>query len=571
MNSLQILFMLFGALFLTNVTCQTDSTAMSGLHVKGNRIVNSADKEVRLRGANRPGTEYSCVQYGKIFDGPVDQASIDSMRSWKMNAVRVPINEDCWSGTDGVDPALGGSTYQNAIIDYVSLLTRNGLAVIVDLHWASNGTSATAHKQIPMPARATAPALWVSLANAFKSNSAVLFDIYNEPFPDGNAWDSSDAWSCWKSGGYCADIGYETAGMDELVEAVRSTGSTNIVLISGIQYATSLVRFLEFMPNDNNLAAAVHIYDFNFCRSRGCWDIYWRPVYEKIPLVAAEMGQTDCDTDFIYDVMNYADANGIGFLAWAWLPADCAKDPSIIRDFNGTASNYGIGLQTHLNNLAAGIPTPFYYTFSIFADRRTHWVDNWTPLDALIYFNETKTVHSGSYSIKFSAVPNKPLHYMCWGCFNTTYVRGVNIWVNGGGNSNQKIYVNMMQMSDLDNVAKQTAYNQAVEPGVDLASLIDGGIPANTWKLAYLNLSRFPAGSYDGISFNADSNQTWIYLDDIKALAVNDDGTEKVIIPNTSATGSNSASTSTGAVNSAHYLLPSCLLAALSLLVSVAL
>lgn len=40
-----------------------------------------------LKGVNRPGTEYSCVQYGKIFDGPSDQASIDAMRVCTNNIV----------------------------------------------------------------------------------------------------------------------------------------------------------------------------------------------------------------------------------------------------------------------------------------------------------------------------------------------------------------------------------------------------------------------------------------------------------------------------------------------------
>jgi len=551
---------------IKQTTSQTAATAMEGLHVSGNRILNSKGQEVRLRGANRPGTEYSCVQYGKIFDGPVDQKSIDAMRSWKMNAVRVPINEDCWSGIDGVAEKLGGVYYQSAIKDFVSLLTKNGMAVIVDLHWASNGTDATAHKQIPMPSRNTAVKLWESIASAFKDNSAVLFDVYNEPFPDGNEWDTDAAWDCWKNGGYCSGIGYDGAGMDELVKAVRSVGATNIVLISGIQYATSLVRFLEFMPSDNNMAAAVHVYDFNLCRSRGCWDIYWRPVFEKIPLIAAEMGQTDCATDFIYDVMNYADANGIGFLAWAWLPADCAKDPSIIHDFEGTATDYGIGLQTHLNNLAQGKSTPYYDTFSIYDDARTHWVDNWTPPDAAVFLNENKTVRTGLHSIKFSAQYQKSLHFMCWGCFNTEKIRGVNIWVNGGGNSDQKITVNLMKMSNLKDVPSGTASNNVVGSGYDLASLIvDGGvISPSSWKLAYLNLSWVEKGTYDGISFNSDSEQKWIYFDDIKALAINDDGTDKTIPPNTS--GDNS-----GSVSSAFPLLPSYAIFAVCFVFSVVL
>lgn len=35
---------------------------MTGLHVDGNTIKNGAGQAVRLRGVNRSGTEYKCVQ-----------------------------------------------------------------------------------------------------------------------------------------------------------------------------------------------------------------------------------------------------------------------------------------------------------------------------------------------------------------------------------------------------------------------------------------------------------------------------------------------------------------------------
>jgi len=551
------LFALLLGTMVLHVSCQTALTAMSGLHVSGNRIYNYVNQEVRLRGVNRPGTEYSCVQYGKIFDGPTDQASIDKMRDWKMNAVRVPLNEDCWVGKDGVDPTLGGTNYQNAIVNYVNLLTQNSIAVIVDLHWASNGSSATAHAQLAMPSRATAPDVWVSIATAFKSNSAVLFDVYNEPFPDYNAWDTTDAWNCWKNGGQCPGIAFEAAGMDELVAAIRSTGATNIVMISGIQYATSLVRFMEFKPDDDQLAAAVHVYDFNFCTSAGCWDTYWRPVFENIPLIAGETGQTDCSTDFMYDFMHYADANGIGYLAWAWLPANCAKDPSLISDFDGTATDYGISLQTHLNNLAEGKPEPIYATFNIYEDKLTHWVDNWSPVNATLWFNENKTVQSGLHSIGFKAQPENPLWIACWDCFNTTTIRGINFWVHGGGNSNQDITIDFVKLDDLTKIYSGTSTSTYLY-SLNLATLIPGGISANSWQLAYLNMSTMPAGAYDGIRFSSTSDQSVIYLDNIRALAINDDGSDHSIVPNTGSTS-----------NDGLYLLPSCLLVSFALLFSM--
>src|SRR5690348_1487953 len=72
------------------------------LRVSGNQIVDGTGQPVRLFGVNRSGTEYACIQGNGIFDGPNDDASLAAIRTWKANAVRVPMNEDCWLGIGGV-------------------------------------------------------------------------------------------------------------------------------------------------------------------------------------------------------------------------------------------------------------------------------------------------------------------------------------------------------------------------------------------------------------------------------------------------------------------------------------
>jgi endoglucanase len=102
-------------------------TTATGLHVvrgaggAAGHLVDADGHMVLLRGANRAGTEYACL-YGNVFDGPSDQASITAMKSWHINAVRVPMNEDCWLGLNGVPAASSGASYRDAIRAYVSLL-----------------------------------------------------------------------------------------------------------------------------------------------------------------------------------------------------------------------------------------------------------------------------------------------------------------------------------------------------------------------------------------------------------------------------------------------------------------
>jgi len=57
-----------------------------------------------------------------IFAGPSGQASVKDMKSWGINALRLPLNEASLNGESYVDPGYAGVNYRNAITSYVKLL-----------------------------------------------------------------------------------------------------------------------------------------------------------------------------------------------------------------------------------------------------------------------------------------------------------------------------------------------------------------------------------------------------------------------------------------------------------------
>src|SRR5579859_2289883 len=122
--------------------------AASTLHVEGNHFVDGG-KTVRLLGVNHSGTESSCREWNRetsLFQGPTDDSLVAGMKTWHINAVRLPLNEDCWLGINGISPAMGGKVYQAAIVDYVQRIRSGGLYVILDLHMNSAGdTTADGH------------------------------------------------------------------------------------------------------------------------------------------------------------------------------------------------------------------------------------------------------------------------------------------------------------------------------------------------------------------------------------------------------------------------------------------
>ena len=336
----------------------------TGLHVVGNQIEDSNGNVFVPRGVDRMGTEYACRASSdpSDFDGPVDQTAVSAMLTWDINAVRVPLNEDCWLGING-EPANGktAAQYQSDIVNWVNLLNQNGLVVILDLHWNNSGTNQSLGQE-PMPDLDHAPAFWTSVANTFKSNSSVIFDLYNEPYP-GFSNGSTTGWTCWKNGSTaantspCADVPFAVAGMQTLVNTVRATGATNILMLGGLAYSNDLTGWLANEPTDpdNNLAASVHIYNFNSCSNATCWNAQIAPVIAKVPVIAGEIGENDCAHTFIDGLMNWLDSQNTGYLAWTWtvVPNGCATTPSLINDYTGTPSGYGAGLQAHLLALAA--------------------------------------------------------------------------------------------------------------------------------------------------------------------------------------------------------------------------
>lgn len=332
---------------LATVTVGAANTGIDGLHVVGNQIQNAAGQEVRIHGVNRSGTEYACIQGWGIFDGPSDAASLQAIRSWHANAVRIPLNEDCWLGINGAAPAYSGANYQQAIADYVALATQQGLIPILDLHWTAPGTT-PANAQTPMPDRDHSPTVWTQVAQAFKGNSSVIFELFNEPYPDYQQ-DTTAAWTCWRDGGTCSGVSYTAAGMQELVNAVRGTGATNVLILSGIQYSNTLTHWMDYKPTDplNNMGAVWHVYNFNICSTVSCYDTNAGPVLAKYPIVATEIGEDDCQGSFITTLMGWLDTNGGSYVAHVWDTwGSCL---SLISTFSGTPNGtYGQTYHDHL-------------------------------------------------------------------------------------------------------------------------------------------------------------------------------------------------------------------------------
>ncbi len=331
------------------------------LHVSGNRIVDDSGTPVDLVGVNRSGGEYMCVQKGGFWDGPVDDEALDAMQSWSVHAVRLPLNEDCWLGQGAGKPRFSGAVYRNAVAVLVARLESHGLTPILDLHWTdgawtgreSRCSSALATCQKPVP-DGHALDFWRSVAQTFRSDRAVAFDLFSEPYPgDIGVVAHSQSWDCWLAGGSeCGEVGYDVTGMQQLVNAVRGTGARNLVLVSGSSWSRDLTGWLDHRPSDptGNLAAAWHWYDDGSCTDEGCWQREVAPVAAQVPVIVTEIGEKDCSSTLVEPLMTWLDQHNVSYLAWSWNTGSCDADPALIKDYSGAPTTFGQGVMEHLRS-----------------------------------------------------------------------------------------------------------------------------------------------------------------------------------------------------------------------------
>lgn len=324
---------------LVGTGCSSDPLAVQ---VAGNRLVDSHGQALRLLGVNRSGGEYACVAGIGFFAGPTDRRAIAAMASWHINAVRVPLNEQCWLGINGTHPRYSGARYRQAVGRYVARLHRAGMYTVLDLHWNAPGSTPAAGQQ-PMADLDHAPAFWASVARHFKRDRAVMFDLYNEP--------RDISWPCWRDGCVLAQ-GWRTAGMQALLDAVRATGARQPVIASGLGSGNDLSQWMQYRPRDpaHQLVAGFHAYDQLGCATRSCWDAQLGAVVRSVPVITTELGERDCSHAFTDRFMNWADSRGLSYLGWSWNPSGC-RSPALIESWNGTPSPYGRGLRSHLRKL----------------------------------------------------------------------------------------------------------------------------------------------------------------------------------------------------------------------------
>jgi len=287
---------------------------ISGLTVSGNKILDASGKAIILRGVVKPSFEWSAVGES------ASQADYALMKSaWNVNTVRIPLNQGYWLS---IAPQYV-SGYAKTIAQQVAWIRGLGMYVILDLHWSHAGVLSNTPAQQCMADQYSAT-FWGQVATAFKNDTGVVFELYNEPY--------LTDWGIWLSGGNTC--GFAAFGMQQLYAAVRATGATNIVIAGGLNYAFDLSGVSSHALTGTNIAYATHPYDYSGKGSTS-WDAAFGYLAATSPVVVTEFGQY-CNTDtYVQDLLAYMQTKSLHWTAWAWYVNGCSF-PSIISDYSGT-------------------------------------------------------------------------------------------------------------------------------------------------------------------------------------------------------------------------------------------
>ena len=224
------------------------------------------------------------------------------------------------------------------------------------LHWTSPGAAPAAAQQ-PMPDADHAIDFWKSVAQTFAADTGVVLDLFNEPYIYASDMvdPAQDPWACWLNG--CAFKQYVTGGnpyqqtytwnavgMQALVDTVRATGATNVIMVGGLEWSNDLTQWLAHKPQDPHhaIVASWHSYPSQTCSNMACWTSVIEGVAAQVPIVTGEVGDSVCNApNYMPELLPWANQLGLSYLGWTWNTwSDCAN--VLIKDYAGTpTSNFG--------------------------------------------------------------------------------------------------------------------------------------------------------------------------------------------------------------------------------------
>jgi endoglucanase len=342
-----------------------------GIQVKGHQFVSAKDgSPVQIVGTHISGLETGYTSRWPQFSnaGAAFWSKVINYGGSGLNTVRLALNEASWLNYTCYDSGSGASgkmyaaaagrgytpdpnnVYQVTVKKAVADATAAGLYVIlVDFWGAPNSDTGRPLCPIGQPGFANADhsiVFWKSVADTFKDNPAVMFELFNEPYGANvySQWvtqtgsDSfspgTDAITLRDGGAYSpfhtqnntasnADVTvnetWQVAGMQEMLNTIRAEGARNVVLSAPVGWAGEIETWLDSRPTDplGQLGVAWHVYGYRKGQNPPL-----RVLAAGYPILITETYGLDAIGGY-----KWAAAQGIGYTWCCW--NDWGSQPSL--------------------------------------------------------------------------------------------------------------------------------------------------------------------------------------------------------------------------------------------------
>jgi endoglucanase len=329
------------------------------LKVAGSRLLNSAGDPVRLRGVNTASMEWTVDGEEHILE--TVQIAI---RDWHANTIRLPLSQDRWFGKAPQQDDQG-KYYRILVRQIVDFVTASGCYIILDLHWSNAGEWGKNIGQHLMPDEHSL-SFWKAAAAAYQNHPAVLFNLYNEPHNVG--------WDIWLKGGQVTEKAtpktpiqtYKAVGMQTLLDAVRSTGAKNVVIVGGLDWSYDFTGILQGRqlsdPDGNGVLYDNHAYPFKGDTVER-WIGKMETAAKKLPIIVGEFGAetrgsapVEKDEQWVRQVLQALEDHKWSWTAWDMHPA---AGPRLISDFRCTPTpGFGKWVKQALNGTLPSYTPP---------------------------------------------------------------------------------------------------------------------------------------------------------------------------------------------------------------------
>ena len=223
--------------------------------------------------------------------------------------------------------------YLKALDQVIQRAAALGAYTILDLQWLDTETvygHAKDDKNVKMPNHvaptpdANTIVLWRTLAERYREEPAVIFDLFNEPHDPLS--DDFLPIHIIGPGGAVVDSDSSFVGAEEwvpwaerLIAEVRSIRPGGIIFIGGVDWAFDLRRIRVNAPG---IVYSAHIYSN---RKPKTW---WKALggSQEVPVFIGEWGGTSDDLEFGRELADRMRHEGLGWTAWSWV-----DHPHLIR------------------------------------------------------------------------------------------------------------------------------------------------------------------------------------------------------------------------------------------------